>query len=230
MNLSIIGNPEGVGRKSKEQRDAKKAPKKEKRKGKPNRVKKVLLSIPRNAFLGLIRLNFRGLATRLQNQIKINPEKVKAMWLRLGGTPARLFEPVEKGAKKKRLLGIFGPGAIDYEYTINGVSEPATAASLLLTAAPIIAVVAKFLKGAGEKEGPGEYLDDIQPAPGDEITSDTAAEDAETNEAKQMQPTEGGTPKSATIPRSNLNFDFSPTTGLILAGVLVGGYLLIKKK
>lgn len=226
MNLSIIGNPEPVGRRTRDERKADRERKRDERKkgreGKPNRFKKVALAIPRNAFLGLIRLNFRGLATRLSNQIKKDPAKVRAMWLRLGGDPEKLFSPVEKGAKKKRLLG-----AEENFMLINGVGEAATATTLLASAAPIIAVVAKFLKQAGEKEGAGESLDDIQPAPGEEIDTDTAAADPETPEAAQKQPTEA---KSTASSAASSTMSLSPTTGLIIGAVLIGGFLLMKKK
>jgi hypothetical protein len=223
MNLSIIGNPEPVGRRSRDERKADRERKRDERKkgreGKPNRLKKIALAIPRNAFLGLIRLNFRGLATRLSNQIKKDPAKVRAMWLRLGGDPEKLFTPVEKGAKKKRLLG-----AEENFMLINGVGEAATATTLLASAAPIIAVVAKFLKQAGEKEGAGESLDDIQPVPGEEIDTDTAAADPETPEAAKKQPTEA---KSTASSAPSSTMSFSPTTGLIIGAVLIGGFLLM---
>jgi hypothetical protein len=228
MNLSIIGNPETIGRRSRDERKADREKRRDERnkgrEGKPNRFKKVALAIPRNAFLGLIRLNFRGLATRLSNQIKKDPAKVRAMWLRLGGDPEKLLTPVEKGAKKKRLLGT------DENFIlINGVGEAATATTLIASAAPIIAVVAKFLKQAGEKEGAGESLDDIQPAPGDEINTDTAAADPETPEAAKKQPTEEKTSPTTTSATSS-TMKFSPTTGLIIGAVLIGGFLLMKKK
>jgi hypothetical protein len=224
MNLSIIGNPEeeGVGRRTKAERQQRRTERKEKRKDKPSRVKKVLLAIPRNAFLGLIRLNFRGLATRLNNQNKKDPAKVKAMWLRLGGNPERLLEPLRKGALKKRLLGVDAFNAMDFEYTINGVSEPATAAALLASAAPIIAVVSKFLKNQQEPEASGENLDDIQPAPGEEIDTATAASDPETPEAKAAQPTAASS--------GGGDFSFSPTTGLLIGGGLLAAFFLFKKK
>lgn len=105
MNLAIIGNPmeETIGRRSREERKADRQKKKEDRKasGKPSRVKKVLLAVPRGAFLGLILLNVRGLASRLSAMNKKDPAKLKAMWLRLGGDPIKLLNNVEKGAKKK---------------------------------------------------------------------------------------------------------------------------------
>ena len=223
MNLSIIGNPmeETIGRRSREERreDRKKRREDRKASGKPSRVKKVLLAVPRGAFLGLILLNVRGLASRLSDMNKKDPAKLKAMWLRLGGDPVKLLNNVEKGAKKKRILGadIYNDNAI-------GFAVPAALAS----AAPIIAVVKKFLDDNNIKIGQGESLDDIKPEPGTEIDTNTAAADAETPEAAAKQPKEpaGGTPET----KSDDGFKFTPTTGLIIGAVVIGGFLLMKKK
>ena len=104
----------------------------------------------------------------------------------------------------------------------------AAVATVIATAAPIIAVVAKFLKKGGETEEPGENLDDIKPAPGEEINTDTAAGDPETPEAAAKQPTESGS--NTTETRGESGFKFTPTTGLIIGAVVIGGFLLMKKK
>jgi hypothetical protein len=222
MNLSIIGNPddESIGRRTRAERKEDRQQRREERKasGKPNPIKKIALAIPRNAFLGLIRLNVRGLATRLSNQNKKDPAKLKAMWLRLGGNPERFIDAFTKGATKRRLLG-----AEEMEFMqINGVGEPVTAAALLASAAPIVAVVAKFLKDQKEPEAAGESLADIQPAPGTEINTETAAADPETPEAKAAQPTSTATGSGG--------FSLSPTTGLLIGGGLLAAFLLFRKK
>jgi hypothetical protein len=218
MNLSIIGNPEmdeSIGRRTREERKADRE--KRKAEGKPSRVKKVLLAVPRIAFLGLIDLNVRGLATRLKAMNEKNPEKLKAMWLRLGGDPVKLLNNVEKGAKKKRLLG-------SEIYEIQGVGFVIPTA--LASAAPIIAVVKKFLEDNNIKLGEGESLDDIKPEPGTEIDSSTAAGDAETPEGKAMQPQPG-----STVPGTRgEGMMFSPTTGLLIGGALLAALFLFKKK
>jgi len=217
MNLSIIGNPEmdeSIGRRTREERKADRE--KRRAEGKPSKVKKVLLAVPRIAFLGLIDLNVRGLATRLKAMNEKNPEKLKAMWLKLGGDPVKLLNNVEKGAKKKRLLG-----ADIYEVQGVGFVIPAALAS----AAPIIAVVKKFLEDNNIKLGEGESLEDIKPEPGTEIDSSTAAADAETPEGKAMQPKPG-----ANVPESKGDFSLSPTTGLLIGGGLLAAFLLFKKK
>jgi hypothetical protein len=223
MNLSIIGNPmeESIGRRSRQERkeDRKKRREERKASGKPSRVKKVLLAIPRGAFLGLILLNVRGLAGRLSEMSKKDPAKVKAMWLRLGGDPKKLLENIEKGAKKKRILG-------DDEFRENSIGFAVPAA--LASAAPILVVINKFLKDNNIKILPGESLDDIKPEPGTEIDTNTAAADAETPEAAAKQPTQAGSSTPET--RGESGFKFTPTTGLIIGAVVIGGFLLMKKK
>jgi hypothetical protein len=238
MNLSIIGNPdfdESIGQElTREERKAQRRQNIQSRidtakKDKPNKVKKVLLAIPRAAMTGLLLLNVRGMASRLNEMNKKDPAKVKAMWLRLGGDPAKLIENVEKGAKKKRILGedVFSEPAI-------GLAIPAALAS----AAPIIVVIKKFLDENGIKAGAGESLEDIKPEPGTEIDTNTAAADAETPEAKAAQPTKVKTRASdATQPRVKTNapssssgLNFSPTTGLLIGGALLAAFFLFKKK
>jgi hypothetical protein len=224
MNLSIIGNPEmdeSIGRRKRAERKADREKRREDRRadGKPSRVKKVLLAVPRTAFLGLIRLNVRGLATRLSNANKKDPAKVKAMWLRLGGDPNKFVDAFTKGATKRRLLG-----TEEMEFlAINGVGEPTTAAALLASAAPIVAVVAKFLKDNNITEGAGESLADIMPEPGTEISTETAAADPETPDAKAAQPT-------ATSSSSTGGMMTSPTTGLLIGAALLAALFLFKKK
>lgn len=86
----------------------------------------------------------------------------------------------------------------------------------------------KFLKDNNIEIGKGESLDDISVPPGEEIDTNTAAIDAETPEAAAKQPTQaaGTTPET----RSDTGFKFTPTTGLIIGAVVIGGYLLMKKK
>jgi hypothetical protein len=141
----------------------------------------------------------------------------------LGGDSEKFKSAFEKGATKRRLLGV---EEMQY-YSINGIGEPTTAAALLASAAPIVAVVAKFLKDQKEPEGAGESLSDIQPAPGEEINTDTAAADPETPEAAKAQPT-GESKKDTTSGGSGMSI--SPTTGLLIGGGLLAAFLLFKKK
>ncbi len=90
-------------------------------KGAPKVWKKIAAGPIRGAFLPLVNLNFRGLATRLKAGLAKNPEKIKKFWLNLGGDPNKLISNIESGAKKKRILGPDVLGAALYE---NGYLTP----------------------------------------------------------------------------------------------------------
>lgn len=88
----------------------------------------------RNAFLLLVKLNVRGLATKLKTLATKQPEKLKKFWVNSGGNYAALLKEIERGSKKKRLLGI---GAV-----------PAVAAAIA-SATPLILAVTKLFSAAG---------------------------------------------------------------------------------
>lgn len=60
----------------------------------------------RNAFLALIKLNVRSLATNLQKLRNKGNSEVQTMWTKLGGNVAALNNAIATGAKKKRLGAI----------------------------------------------------------------------------------------------------------------------------
>jgi len=144
-----IATLSGVYGPRRDKRKAKRAAKAEKRGGAKG-VKRYALAGPRNAFLALIRLNARSVATNLQKQIDKNPDKVKSWWNKLGGDFNKLKSATAKGSKKRRLGGFDD----QYAVAVNGIGEAVTAASLLAAAAPIVIAVTKFLKqnGAGDAD------------------------------------------------------------------------------
>jgi hypothetical protein len=94
---------------------------------------KVAAAPARAAFLGLVSLNVFNLAGKLDKSWKSHPQDVKNWWAGLGGQADKLIKAVEKGAKKKRILGI---GAID----------PGTQAIITAAAPVLIAVIGLFKK------------------------------------------------------------------------------------
>jgi hypothetical protein len=117
-------------------------------------AKTTSLAIPRNAFLGLVALNIKGLATNIM-QLVAKGNDLK-WWVDLGGDRTKLKNTAETGAKKKALgsieedinasetlevMGFLEPGQI-------GV-EPVSTATALATAVPIIAKLQDVLKKAG---------------------------------------------------------------------------------
>lgn len=109
----------------------------------------------RAAFLGLVAANVRGLATKIATSIKQHPEKVKNIWVKLGGDFSQLTKTANNGAKRKRILGI------------EGIGEPVTASTAvtaLAAAAPVIALFVglfKKLKGTDATDTDTQFLDNI---------------------------------------------------------------------
>lgn len=70
-------------------------------------LKTVSLAAPRNAFLGLVKLNLRGLASKMK---RANQSKIVALWERLGGRKSSILRAISTGANKRPLLGGKGSG------------------------------------------------------------------------------------------------------------------------
>lgn len=100
-----------------------------------HKLKHLALSPARNAFLGLLDLNVHHLATKMNAWNNRNPGEVKTVWERdLGGNYNKLMKAVNRGASKKALLGV--------ATNANGIGSVAAA---IAAAAPIIAIIAKYL-------------------------------------------------------------------------------------
>lgn len=107
-------------------------------------------SIPRNAFLGLIGINAFGWATKMKRHIDQPGEwdELSNIWTALGGNPDKLKNTIEDGAKKNAILG-----QLEVNGMLNGtigVAPAAAAPAWLAAAAPIIAIVIKFLDKDGK--------------------------------------------------------------------------------
>ena len=55
----------------------------------------------RKAFLGLVQINYRGIATKIANTKKSNQKKMDKKWKTVGGKTKTFWKVVNKGAKKK---------------------------------------------------------------------------------------------------------------------------------
>lgn len=107
-------------------------------------VLKVAASPARNAFLGLVQLNVRNLAKKLNVAYTKNPTSLKNFWEKFGGRIDKLVGAINRGKKKRRILGVGEENIFDpMPHMIGSV------ATLMATAAPIIAAVTKFLKSVG---------------------------------------------------------------------------------
>ena len=94
----------------------------------------------RNAYLLLVKLNFLGLATKLNRAIQTNPDKLRTVWEDLGGNYKTLTIAVGQGFKKKRL---------GEAYRMLGVPLPPAVATAVPLATPILLKIANFLKSIG---------------------------------------------------------------------------------
>jgi hypothetical protein len=130
-------------------------------------LKKIGLAPARGAFLLLVKLNVRGLATKLQQSIQKGSDKTKAFWSKVGGNFDKLKAEINKGSKKKPLLGIKKrgiSGATSVEYLEPGIGiEPATltaAAAAIAAASPILLAVSKLFKSQRIPEGEEDVISD----------------------------------------------------------------------
>lgn len=172
----------------------------------------------RNSFLLLVSVNFTGIATKLAAALQKNANGVARFWSSAGGDINALKNNIEKGAKKKRILGV---GAV-----------PALAAPIA-AATPILVKLAEFLKSIGIEP------DDLKKAAGDaakKIANSTInkvlkTEDQNTEELMsdaEQQNLDAAIKKSdAIVDRAN-GFDMNKI--LPIAAVGVGAYLLLKKR
>lgn len=106
-------------------------------------VKKVTLAVPRIAYLSLVNLNVRGWATKLHRAIYNEDgtytkykESIKKLWQdRLGGDWTKLENTINKGWRKKAILG-----------SVNSVSGGPEAAAWVATASAIIAAITPLVE------------------------------------------------------------------------------------
>jgi hypothetical protein len=238
MDVRYLSEPfvEITGRKErKARRKEKREARRERRKAgdKPKRVAQVALAPSRGAFLGLIALNFRGLATRLNKAISKDSKGVQTLWNKLGGDFSKLKKAVEKSKDKKPLFGSKGVnglsfteefiGAIDNEFI--GVEPATTAATAAATASPILLAVKKFLekiKIEDVVDAAGKVVPLLKP---EEEEATTPID--QTGEGFEVIDAEKGSNQKTTPGGS-----FAPSPMLIggLAGAAILIYFLTKKK
>lgn len=111
-------------------------------------ILKVAAAPARNAFLLLVKLNFEGLATKLNQAYIKKPSELKNLWEgTLGGKINNLVTNINQGAKKKKI------GQCDCNNQIGVL--PAIPAAIA-AAAPIIAKITEWLKKSGVLNADGK--------------------------------------------------------------------------
>lgn len=131
-------------------------------------LKKFGLAAPRNAFLGLLKLNVHQMAVRIYRQATKNPafkDKLFKTWDKFGGNTNVLWRSVTQGVKNynkhhSKKVKISGIGAENPYFTaremeaehkaVSGDEVGFAIAAALAAAAPIIIKVIGLLKGSGE--------------------------------------------------------------------------------
>jgi hypothetical protein len=61
----------------------------------------VALAVPRQAFLGMVALNYQGIATRYNLKTAQGKKEIEDKWEKLGGEPGSFRGSVSSGEKKK---------------------------------------------------------------------------------------------------------------------------------
>jgi hypothetical protein len=121
-------------------------------------VKKVALSVPRNAYLGLVAVNAFGFATKLHNAIynsdgtffQPNQDKLYRMWHSLGGDWGNLRNAINAGAKKPAILGSMDRASVGVAPAAPAVPAwVAAAAAIIAALSPLIMSMMKTKYEAG---------------------------------------------------------------------------------
>lgn len=199
-----------------EERQERRQERREERKAGGGAVKKVTLAPVRGAFLGLVALNVRGLATKINTLISKGDKDIKDFWLKLGGKYDKLVDAVNSGKGKKALFGkgkgVNGANNVEY-YEGIGALTAATAAAALVAAGPALLALSNLFKKKGVPEGEGDIITPEEAAKTTPIAADGQPFKAEDDENK-----------------SEFSFEASPMLigGAIAAAGLI--YFLTKKK
>jgi len=170
--------------------------------------------VGRNAFLFLVRLNFRGWASGLKKVIS-NPSgeaKLKDKWTSflISGDYPTLKRTIESGASRKRLMGLEG----------NGLGEPVTVGTALAAASGIIAAITPIIDLFKSKT---DNVDTSAAAPSD--PSQANYTDAEAAKATQFPA--NYTPTQAVVPPTNQpaviqNTNSSSSSNLLMLALAAG--------
>lgn len=120
-------------------------------------TKTISLAIPRNAFLGLVKLNVNGFATKLKKLLDKKGEfEGFEFWQKIGGNRTDLKNAVLSGATKKAILSGVNEENDSFNEIFKGYSgdvyvgaEPVSTTTALASATPVIVIVLQTLKKFG---------------------------------------------------------------------------------
>jgi len=175
--------------------------------------KKIGFAPARAAFLGLLELNVKGLATKLSAAAKQDNNKLVEIWKKVGGDPSQLQKHIEKGSKRKSI------GDLE-EVEGIGVVTVAAAGAALAAASPIIILfldMLKKMKKTPEMEEGGD-LNTLET----EATTNLNAEGTSPEDARAAANTPDDT--------AGGSLGMDPKTLMLLGGAAIALVFLMKKK
>ena len=197
--------------------------------GKP--VRKIALAPGRGLFLGIVKANLDGFATKLQ---KVNPDKLKKNWENVGGNYSKLVNAIKVGAgKPAKKLGFLGRlrKRLREQGGVNGIgaaNDSQIQAAIIATASAL----AVAIPAAAPVIGPtGAVLAGIYPVVKDMVLQTPAAEETDVLVQAQVAPENDAdaVPEGAGPVAPGTQFDFQKALPLVaVAGAAL--YLATRKK
>jgi hypothetical protein len=197
--------------------------------GKP--VRKIALAPGRGLFLGIVKANLDGFATKLQ---KVNPDKLKKNWENVGGNYSKLVNAIKVGAgKPAKKLGFLGRlrKRLREQGGVNGIgaaNDSQVQAAIIATASAL----AVAIPAAAPVIGPtGAVLAGIYPVVKDMVLQTPAAEETDILVQAQVAPENDAdaVPEGAGPVTPGTQFDFQKALPLV-AIAAAGVYLATRKK
>lgn len=201
----------------------------------PKPVRKIALAPGRGLFLGIVKANLDGFASKLQ---KVNPDKLKKSWENVGGNYSKLVNAIKVGAAKPaKKLGFLGRlrKKLREQGGVNGIGAAndaqVQAAIIATTSALAVAIPA-----AAPVIGPtGAVLAGIYPVVKDMVLQTPATDETDVlvqtpgvvaeNDADAVP--EGAGPGTQTAPGTQFDFQKAlPLVAIAAAGV----YFATRKK
>lgn len=202
-----------------EDRQERREERREERKAGGGAVKKVALAPVRGAFLGLVALNVRGLASKINTLVSKNDKDIKDFWLKLGGKYDKLLDAVNSGKSKKALFGkgkgVTGANEVVYDERYISAVTLATVTAAIAAGAPALLAISNLFKKKGIPEGEGDVITNEEASKTAPISADGKPFQASDDENKE---------------ESNIDFKPSP---LLIGGAIAAAaaiYFITSKK
>jgi hypothetical protein len=188
--------------------------------------------------LVLVNLNYKGLATKLNEALTKNAAKVTEFWTKFGGDTQALQKAINNGKGKKPRGGMNGIGeeaaggeGVNTKDIIEGVGA----------ASGIISVVIKLFQSLGIGKGKKDPLkDDVDPnapidpniEPGEDFFANDPASDEAAKYALSAGQTKPKTLQASSMPGTGNTSNFKISPLLIGGGLaaIAAIYLITKKK